>query len=178
MIILGGEYIPLINAHRVLSFVIETAILEEDTISQVFRHIDIDDIQRDSLYHHKNIEKRARFMMENCRTMSDIRKWLYNYRDQLVIHSMDMMIFIGDNDNISEPYTPPNSCNFSGWYSNPNIFSSTPITDDEGYRTRLPTTASPDSSFTRIDGCYSPVFICPAAMDLHGSSSEIDDDSL
>ncbi|UJR35308.1 hypothetical protein I4U23_028070 [Adineta vaga] len=29
-----------------------------------------------------------------------------------------------------------------------NIFSSTPVTDDEGYRTRLPTTASTDTSFT------------------------------
>ncbi len=166
----------MINACRVLSFVIENAIVGEDTLSQVFRHLDIDDIERYSLYHHAYVEKRARFMIENCRTMTDIRKWLYNYRHQSTKHGISI-IFIDDNDDVSEPYTPPNTVNFIRLYSNATIFSSTPITDDEGYRTRLPTTASADSSFIHIDGCCSPVFSCPA-MDLYWSSSEINDNSV
>ncbi len=170
----GGEYIPLINASRVLSFVIQQSILGEDTLSQLFRHLDIDDIERHSLYHYSYVEKRARFMNEYCRTMADIRRWLYTYRHRPTVFSMNIIIH---DDNDSEPYTPPlNSFNFDRLYSNVTIFSSTPITDDEGYRTRLPTTASSDSSFIRIDGC-SPVFT-RAAMDLCWSSSEIDDNSV
>jgi hypothetical protein len=77
---LGGEYIPLINASRVLSSVIQSVIIEEDTFLQVFRHINMNEIERNSLYCHSFVDKRAQSMIENCRTMADIRKWLIDHR--------------------------------------------------------------------------------------------------
>jgi hypothetical protein len=77
---LGGEYIPLINASRVLSTVIESVIIEEDTFLQRFRHININEIERNSLYCHSFVDKRAQSMIENCRTMADIRKWFIDHR--------------------------------------------------------------------------------------------------
>jgi hypothetical protein len=136
--IVGGEYLPLINASRVLSSVIQRAILEEDTLSQLFRHLNVElDIEYNSLYHYKYVEKRARFMIEYCKTMADIRRWLFTYchRD-------------------SKPYSPPSYSDFIGSTPPPfiNVDTSTPVTDDEGYRTRLPTTASADSSLIHING--------------------------
>ncbi len=146
----GGEYLPLINASRVLSFVIKQAILEEDTLSQLFRHLDIHaDIEYNSLYHYSYVEKRAHFMIEYCQTMNDIRKLLYTYRRQSTEFDID--------GNISEPHSPGmNLVDSDYFYGYANIITSTPITDDEGYRTRLPTTASADSSFICINNT-SPV---------------------
>ena len=75
-IISGGEYIPLINASPILSSIIRSVIIEEDTLRQQFRHVKINDIEKNSLYRHQLNEKRAQSMMEHCRTMNDIRKWL------------------------------------------------------------------------------------------------------
>jgi len=164
----GGEYLPLINALRVLSFAIEQAILGEDTLSQLFRHLDIHaDIEYNSLYHYSYVVNRARFMIKYCQTMTDIRKWLYTYRHQ----STELVINI--EGDYSEPHSPTtNMFNIDYLYGNVSVFTSTPITDDEGYRTRLPTTASAESSFICING--SPIFSNPMGLDWN---SEIDDDS-
>ena len=170
----GGEYLPLINASRVLSSVIQRAILEEDTLSQLFRHLDIYfDIEHNSLYHYSYVEKRARFMIEYCRTMTDIRKWLYTYRHQSTEVVIDIVNIDSDNSDNSEPHSPSSDTNYFDnlLYPNINIITSTPITDDEGYRTRLPTTASADSSFIHFIG--SPVISHPMNLDW---SSEIDDE--
>ncbi len=162
----------MINASRVLSFVIEQAILGEDTLSQLLHHLDIQvDIECNSLYHYGYVEKRARFMIEYCRTMTDIRKLLYTYRHQPA--KFDINIVNIDNCN-SEPHSPAlNMFNFDHLYGNANVVTSTPITDDEGYRTRLPTTASANSSFICING--SPVLSHREDLDW---SSEIDDESI
>ena len=76
---LGGEYIPLINASHVLSSVIQSVIIEDDTFSQRFRRIDAYDIEKDSLYRHSFVDKRAQSMIEHCRTMAEIRKWLHDH---------------------------------------------------------------------------------------------------
>jgi len=100
-------------------------------------------------------------MIEYCQTMTDIRKLLYTHRHQ----STDF-----DNCN-SEPHSPAmNMLNFDYLYGNANVVTSTPITDDEGYRTRLPTTASADSSFNIIG---SPVLSLRSDFDW---TSEIDDE--
>jgi hypothetical protein len=127
------------------------------------------DIEYDSLYRYSYVRKRARFMIEYCRTLADIRKLLFTYRHQPTECAIDTVNI--DNYN-SEPSSPSNT-NYLFYLSGPNvnIITSTPITDDEGYRTRLPTTASPDSSFIHIIG--SPVLSHP--MDLDWSSG-IDDD--
>jgi hypothetical protein len=88
-------------------------------------------------------------MIEYCQTMNDIRKLLYTYRRQSNEFDID--------GSISEPYSPGmNLVDSDYFYGNTNIITSTPITDDEGYRTRLPTTASADSSFICINNT-SPV---------------------
>jgi len=161
----------LINASRILSFVIEQAILGEDTLSQLLHHLDIQfDIEYNSLYHYAYVEKRARFMIEYCQTMADIRKLLYTYRHQPAKLDIDIVNIEYYN---SKPHSPAlNMFNFNHSYGIANVFSSTPITDDEGYRTRLPTTASANSSFICING--SPVL---SYGDLDWSS-EFDDESV
>lgn len=77
--ILGGEYIPLVNASPILSSIIESVVVDEDTLHQKFRHISIDDIEKNSLYRHTSVQKRAQSMVEHCRTMNDIRKWLIDH---------------------------------------------------------------------------------------------------
>ncbi|CAF0768854.1 unnamed protein product [Rotaria sordida] len=79
VLFLGGEYIPLINASHILSSIIQSVIIEEDTLLQQFRHIDINEIEKNSLYRHSFVQKRAQSMIEHCRTMADIRKWLKNH---------------------------------------------------------------------------------------------------
>jgi len=164
----GGEYLPLINALRVLSFTIEQVILGEDTLSQLFRHLDIHaDIEYNSLYNYSYVLNRARFMIEYCQTMTDIREWLYTYRHQ----STELVINI--ESDYSEPHSPTNMFSINYLYGNASVFTSTPITDDEGYRTRLPTTASAESSFIYING--SPLFSNAFGLDWN---SEIDDNSI
>ncbi|CAF0829112.1 unnamed protein product [Rotaria sp. Silwood1] len=75
----GGEYIPLINASHILSSIIQSVIIEEDTLLQQFRHIDINEIEKNSLYRHSYVQKRAQSMVEQCQTMADIRNWLKNH---------------------------------------------------------------------------------------------------
>ncbi|CAF2104992.1 unnamed protein product [Rotaria magnacalcarata] len=75
----GGEYIPLVNASRILAAIIQSVIIEEDTLSQKFRHIDMNEIEKNSLYRHTFVQKRAQSMIEQCRTMADIRNWLKNH---------------------------------------------------------------------------------------------------
>jgi hypothetical protein len=76
---LGGEYIPLTNASHVLSSIIQSVITEEDTLLQQFRHVNINEIEKDSLYRHSFVQNRAQSMFEHCRTMADIRKWLQDH---------------------------------------------------------------------------------------------------
>ncbi|CAF0814636.1 unnamed protein product [Adineta steineri] len=165
----GGIYLPFINATRVLSSVIQGAILGEDTLSQLFRRLDIhNDIEYNSLYHHKYVQKRVDFMMEYCRTMADIRKWLYPVHHPSTEYITGGMNVDDDDDNF-EPGSPSLETNYLLCPSI-NIYF-TPITDDEGYRTRLPTTASGDSSFNVVGS--SPVSSIRTDLDLY---SEIDDD--
>ncbi|CAF0877651.1 unnamed protein product [Rotaria sp. Silwood1] len=166
----GGEYLPLINALHVLSSVIQRAILEEETLAQLFRRSDIHfDIEYNSSYSYSYVEKRARFMIEYCQTMTDIRKWLFTYRYQPIEFIIDKI----DDDDDFESHSPSSNQDYFDHllYENINIIASTPITDDEGYRTRLPTTASNDSSFIHIIG--SPVSSYRTDLDW---TSEIDDE--
>lgn len=75
----GGEYIPLVNASQVLSSVIQSVIKEEDTFTQRFRHVEMNEIEKNSLYRHSFVDKRAQSMIEHCRTMAEIRKWLSDH---------------------------------------------------------------------------------------------------
>ncbi|CAF1336319.1 unnamed protein product [Adineta ricciae] len=75
-------------------------------------------------------------------------------------------------NNHSNVVTPPLSINFNGGWLHPKLNSGTPtpVTDDEGYRTRLPTGASVDINFNQ---CFSHSF------DNHlsfGSDGDTDDE--
>jgi hypothetical protein len=137
----------LINASRVLSFIIKQALADGDTLSQLFRRLDIEwDIEFNSLYHYHQVQNRARFMIKYCRTMNDIRRELFTHRRKLVIDEI--------NDDIVQAYSPLSNTHYTDYWPWPdvNTITSTPITDDEGYRTRLPTTASAGSSFIHFIG--------------------------
>lgn len=174
---LGGDYIPLRNAAHVLTTIIQRALLEEDTLSQLLRHFDIHlDIEYGALYCYSYVQKRADFMIEYCQTMTDIRKNLYTYRCEPIGYVIDKInddINTVDSDNF-EPYSPSSSVrdDFNRLLcDNINIIASTPITDDEGYRTRLPTTASAESSFIHVIG--SPAYSNLTDFDW---TNEIDDE--
>ena len=170
---LGGEYIPLVNASHILSTVLPQAIHEADSIRQALRHIDMREFERNSLYNYSLTQQRVRPMIKYCRTMAQIRDQFYTYRSRS--NESDMNVFI-DDEHDDELFTPPwNWTEFERSYSKLPIFTSTPTTDDEGYRTRLPTTASADSSFM----CFPDLSLIDSygAMDNNGSS-EIDDQSI
>lgn len=58
---------------------IRSVIVEEDTFSQRFRRLNMEEVEKNSLYRHSFVEKRAQSMTEHCRTMAQIRKWLYDH---------------------------------------------------------------------------------------------------
>lgn len=91
-------------------------------------------------------------MIEYCQTMADIRKWLFTYREQPIGFITDHM---NDDEFESHSSLTNSDCYNQLRCRNINIIASTPTTDDEGYRTRLPTTASAESTYTHIIG--SPV---------------------
>lgn len=53
--------------------------MEDDTFLQQFRRINMHEIEKNSLYRHSFTEKRAQSMIEHCRTMAEIRKWLIDH---------------------------------------------------------------------------------------------------
>lgn len=138
----------MINARRVLSSVVEKAIFEELTLSGLFRCLDMrDDIEANSLYNHSHVKKRVSFMHQYCRTMNDIRKWLYSYGRPTKEVEFCLPDF-DENETDFQVGGPLSTTYFDEYYM---VLTSTPLTDDEGYRTRLPTTASLNSSFYSTD---------------------------
>jgi len=138
----GGEYIPFINAHRVLSSVIPQAINGAYTFSQLFRHLDVrKHLEANALYSYKAVESRARLMIERCDTMAEIREWFYTYRQRRIEYFNVIDISV---ETFSGPGSWPLSIDYfhRPLYSLMDVMTSTPTTDDEGYHTRLPTTAS------------------------------------
>ena len=156
----------MINASYILSSVIQRAISEEDTLSQLFRHCNIHfDVEYNSLYRYAYVQKRVRFMIECCRTMTDIRKWLFTYGHRMASFRIDRNDF--------KSHSSSSNTNFFHhmFRQDVNIIASTPSTDDEGYRTRMPTMASTDSSFVRAIESSPPSYYTDFDW-----SSEIDDE--
>lgn len=144
---LGGAYLPLANAAPILADVIDQVMLSEDTLSQTFRRVTFDHLQENVFYRDSGIRERVRFMMENCQTMSDIRREMFTWRQRPSSPIVNEMIE-PDNDDDDDVFQLPSSPTTFFWGVYP--FTSTPATEDEGYRTRLPTMASSDSSFTQL----------------------------
>ena len=154
-IVLGGEYIPLVNAARILRSMIKQTIFGAETLTQSFRHLSMgSDIEINSSYRHCAIRDRARFMNTDCSTMAKIRERLYTYRDSSnsTVNNTSYVWDYGDtDDDVFEPHSPPS--NEYGLAALDDLMmeamASTPVTDDEGYRSRLPTTASSNASPAR-----------------------------
>jgi hypothetical protein len=78
----GGEYIPLINASRILFSCIQSVITQGYTLSQSLRHINQEEFERNSSYHHSIIEKRDQSKIKHCQMMAQKGAWLLNYYHQ------------------------------------------------------------------------------------------------
>ncbi|CAF5160346.1 unnamed protein product, partial [Rotaria sp. Silwood1] len=79
----GGEYLPMINAARILSSIILNVLFKEDTLCQLFRHINVEsDLQHNCLYNYTSGEQHVSFMIEHCSTMFDIRQYFQQMLDR------------------------------------------------------------------------------------------------
>ncbi|CAF0980232.1 unnamed protein product [Rotaria sordida] len=76
----GGEYIPLVNAEDILQNVIQGVINEETTFHQCFRHVMMEEIEENSSFKYSYMKDRVIGMINECRTMDDIRKLFFNHR--------------------------------------------------------------------------------------------------
>ncbi len=77
----GGEYIPLINASRVLFWCIQWVITQGYTLSQSLRHIKPEEFERNSSYHHSIVQKRDQLKIKHGQMMAQTGVWLLNHSD-------------------------------------------------------------------------------------------------
>lgn len=139
-----GEYLPLINAGHALSLVVRDLIRTFHGLSRAFRNLDMYfDIECGSQYKYSYCKGRVSYMLKHCHTMDDIREELYTFTRETNEVINDQTFEIGS----PEEYSYMNS-----YHEHTMMMTSTPIpiNDDEGYRTRLPTTASMNSSIISI----------------------------
>ncbi|CAF2637735.1 unnamed protein product [Rotaria sp. Silwood2] len=76
----GGQYIPLVNAERILQNIIETVINEETTFHQCLRHVMIEEIEKNSSFKYSYMKDRVNDMIKECQTIDDIRQLFFNHR--------------------------------------------------------------------------------------------------
>ncbi|UJR31531.1 hypothetical protein I4U23_019020 [Adineta vaga] len=76
----GGVYIPFINAEHILSSVITSIIREQTTFHQVFNCDLFEEIERNSSFKYSYMRNRVESMINECKTMYDIRRFFYNHR--------------------------------------------------------------------------------------------------
>lgn len=122
---------PLVNASRILLDVLSRSLIEEETLGQLFRQLDWRfDVELNSEFHFDEMKNRVDFVSKFCETMSDVRKGIYSYLRLNKRGKDDFPCFSSTTrSNRSSPI------------SIVHVFS-----DDEGYRSALPTVAS-NSSF-------------------------------
>ncbi|CAF0877665.1 unnamed protein product [Rotaria sp. Silwood1] len=75
----GGEYIPLTNANHVLFLSIQSIIKQGYTLSQSFRHIKQEEFEKNSSYHHSNIQKQDQSEIKHCQIMAQKGAWLLDH---------------------------------------------------------------------------------------------------
>ncbi len=76
----GGAYIPLVNAQRILSYVIQLATDKGIKFHRAFGHIMIEEIERNSSFKYSHMKSRVDGMINECQTMAEIRNFFYNHR--------------------------------------------------------------------------------------------------
>jgi hypothetical protein len=78
VLISGGKYIPLVNAERILSNVIEyVVIVQLMTFRQAFDCVIGKKIEKNSLFKYSDVKSRVDGMMQECETIADIRQSFY-----------------------------------------------------------------------------------------------------
>jgi hypothetical protein len=75
---LGGEYIPLTNASRILFWSIQSVITQGYTLSQALRHIKREEFEKNSAYNCSIIQKRDQSEIKHCQIMAQKGAWLLN----------------------------------------------------------------------------------------------------
>ena len=189
--ILGGEYLPFVNAGRVLKGVVRKAILGPYTYRQLFARLDVcSDIELNSLYSYSYSYQRAKEMYKYCATMDDIRRLFYWVRSHDVQGEAGEIIneISGPDSGYGASSPPananyldePNSemnvgslstnTNYIDLWKHPhiNIIMSSPRNDNDGHRSPLLTVKHPQL----IDGKR---YVNPLAI---GSDGEIDDEDI
>ncbi|CAF3760283.1 unnamed protein product [Rotaria sp. Silwood1] len=76
----GGQYIPLVNAERIIQNIIYWMMNEETTYNQCFRHIMMKEIEKNSSFRYLYVADRVNGMINECHTINDIRKIFFNHR--------------------------------------------------------------------------------------------------
>lgn len=189
--IVGGEYLPLVNAGRVLRSIVCQAILGSYTYRQLFARLDVrSDIELNSLYSYSYSYQRAKEMYKYCATMGDIRRLFYRTRRHYIQAAAgEINIEISDPDSGYGPSSPPANANYltdpnselnvgslstnasyiDFWkHPNINIFASSPLNSDDEHR-------SPFWSVARSQLIYGQRHANPLAI---GSDSDIDDEYM
>jgi hypothetical protein len=78
--VVGGVYIPFVNAARVLSSVIASMVTEQLTFHQTIRRTVFDAIEENSSFRYSYMKNRVHGMINECQTMNDVRSLFYNHR--------------------------------------------------------------------------------------------------
>lgn len=140
---IGGEYLPIKNAFPILTNAITKVLTDADTLQQLLRNSEIRiKAQHKAQYHYAYGHKLVRGMIKTCNTMADVQRKYFPYRSNAIeipTHNFndDHAEFLSSS-SFREDY-------YGSFCRDINSIASTPTTDDEGYRTRLPTTASSDT---------------------------------
>lgn len=71
---------PFVNAARLLPSAIAMVFVEQLTFHQALRRTAFDVVEENSSFRYAYMASRVRGMITECRTMSDIRSFFYNYR--------------------------------------------------------------------------------------------------
>ncbi|CAF4094268.1 unnamed protein product, partial [Rotaria sp. Silwood1] len=74
-----GEYIPLVNAERIIQNIIYWIISEKTTFHQCFRHVMIEEMEKNSSFKYSYMADRVNGMLNECHTINDIREIFFKH---------------------------------------------------------------------------------------------------
>ncbi|CAF3049857.1 unnamed protein product, partial [Rotaria sp. Silwood2] len=79
----GGQYIPLVNASRILQSIIKCVVSDELTFHQSFAYFMMEEIEKNSSFKYSYMKCRVNGMINECQTMNDIRQLFFNHRSSI-----------------------------------------------------------------------------------------------
>jgi len=69
----------VVNAEKILSLVIGLVIFEGYTFGEAFLRINMDDIEKNSLFNYSAMKQRVKGMLAECQTMVDVQQRFFNH---------------------------------------------------------------------------------------------------